>query len=1797
MPTSPAEVSENKPPRRKWLKWLLIVGGAFTFIVVAIIGGLLFHYDDAWFKAQIQTELKAQLDRDVEIGSVHVSFLGGSVEINDLVVLNNAAIYTEKHTLKAGRASAKVALFPVVFSSGKKIQGLIVTLERPEFIIEHRGIWPMEKSNIDDLIKKFTAGPPGTWPKNTGLEALDYTIAIHDGTFRYRDSDKNLGESRVQKFEVNAKQDGLGQPVQFTSKFELLTPASEKSGSADIDGHMDWIAANGSIDPAAFKNAALSAKLNELDIPYVLRHLHVQGNLADGAYQWAPGKPYTGEFKVEAPTLAAVRATANIETSGALSIIQQGKRIAGDIPGQFEFDLQGGWKKGEFQSGPSRFSTMLSETRQGLRDTAAPKLLDLKLTAGADEGNARKFIATFNANVTKLFATDVGMVLNLKDQLGGDLEGRIAATLDAKGQFSSEGKVNTKNGYVAYQGVRQPSSMDMDFKADLIPNEDGTPERAEVKFTAVADSFKIETLQPLFINAINNPQKIAARAKLHLKVGGREFWKQFGPLLKVMSLSTPLEEAMDGELTLSGNAGSVALQLDGTLERQADPPQPVRLNLNASYDGEALAAADAKPFLTFSGSVKSASDKAINLAFNGSGVRDKNQQVIELKEFKNTSDLEAISKLNARFGAYVSVFPGPDYSVAGYIQQTGSSKLVQILAADGKVVSTDLTMATNLEIPELAVDGKHPVRPGAQPLSLRDKAVKLNLGLEMKQTATTGTIALKPMKFSSENMSLDGELDEADIAKLQAAFDANTKADANTLMAWINALPAAKVDTQVNAVAIQQLQKNQIIPNEPLFAGDLALKAQYDPKTTRVTISRIEINSPLLKLKGSSDEFSVPDLLTLLTAPGNVTGKLLKAIPTLALSMNSKPGFGDRLKALGHDTGPWPLQGEVNVSVNYDSSTHLLRLSEAEFNGDAGRYAFKAPSVDLNKAAAFLDLKPEQQDLAAMSVMLPDFTVDIAAKAPLFTSLREKIPELREPLVNGELVLKAQYNAAQDQLQIETVKFVRADKSNLPVAQIELSGNAMLKQMLPKLSAKTIDVADLLASCPQGLALKTLVIYPNDLSGYLLRNKIGGTFGAEALAGVYAFTAPLTIQNGLVKRGPAAGVLDVSFNAKTPLEWHPRPQPAKAPAVAAALALGGAWGFAADMPLRITLANGNLAVQGRLVLDDAIIACSAAEPTFSYNKPAATKCALNFSLSQGADGIVRVPALELSGGPLGFSLENLTYNTAAPQPLLTLDKVVLKEGPMAGTLSAISVDMAKDHLRAQAAVDSLDLAKFVSPKQFPPSFQLSGGLSGIALSYDGRISAFDKGFTAADKMGLHCTRADVRATGTSAGKTATLTLTGELSADWVSAEGKALSVTLGDQKLQLALKAAPRNSGDDMMKAATKPGLPIAATITCDAAAPFNVTALTNALDTLTASMATPGAKSSGGMDAIKDLKLTVSLNAPQILAGGQTIQNFQMASMVLSDLKVNIPDAHGTVLQDGTFALAKTNLDLATQAFSGELNYKNLDLKTLLTPGKPKKDEYEIMGRAGGICQISGTGFADPMKTTNVTGNVILTGLIAQKNEGKASADPTKSIIGVLGGFAGSQLSGFGGEELVLMSTLYSDDFGLFLNKLEFDEIRAPITLSKGLLSIAETSLVGKGRSAGLQIDFFGAMDLPTQKFKPNLTLHLVKLTPKTQDVLRLTQLDPSDRQAILDMFASRKFQPIVLTGALASPDKNLLELARAFRELNNTIERDIQSKKAAGQPATQPGQANANPPATSNPPKKKSLVDDLLDFTNKKK
>ncbi|HEY3321085.1 MAG TPA: hypothetical protein VGP72_11515 [Planctomycetota bacterium] len=1867
-------------PKRKWLRRLLIGAAVFVALLGITITALLLHYNDDWFKTQIQAAIKAQLGRDAEIGGVHVSFLGGSIAIDKLTLLNADAAFNEKHTLKIERATAKLSVLPALFSGFTKLRGVQVELDKPEFYIEKHGVWPITVSNIDDLVRKFSGGPPGNWPKQTGLSALDGTVAIHGGKWRYKDSDKYLGESRFDNLELTLKLDGLGQPVQLNTNFALITNATPNGGTTAIDGTLECIDAAGQIDPTAFKNALLSATLKNVDLPYILRHLHVEGELASGRYKWVPGQPLSGPLKLEAPTLSAARLAGTLETDGIIGLLEHHKTAAGSIPGRFEIDVQGGWSPAGIQTGAGKILITLASERAALAPPTAPKLLSLQVTlAPGSEG--RQFSTLFKAQLAELCATDVGTALGLKDQLGGDVEGKVDAVLEKNGRFNANGRLNMARGFVAYQGVRQPSTLDLGFACGITPDSDGTPERAEMTFKATADSFQIHTLQPLIVNDIANPTKLAAQTKLQVHVGGRELWKQFGPLLQVMNMPTAIEETLDGQVEVTGNPGSLTLALDAELKRQSGAPAPVRLTTRCSYDGSAFVDEPKAPFLKFAAQIKDTAAAAgteagattLNIDLNGSATQGKTRRVTELDSFKADGQLEALSALNARFGTYVRFFLGPEYMVKGTFSQSGQSRLVQDLAPDGKQAAQTMSMSTSLKLSGFSLSGP-PVKEGAPKLAWADDNVALDLGMTLAQHDGTSTLTIKPVKLTSTLMSVSGEMAEADLTKLNAAIST----PASSVKTWLEALPQAKLEASISAKALQQLQQMQVLPIETVFLGDVKVSSAYDPKSNLAKIESLSLSGPALDVKLSTRDIKLPALLECLTAPSFSLAKFVQALPTCSAELNAKdpvvlqtlqkrkilpddPYYAGTLRAAGSydsDTGllalnscsctntfgtvafnapsaalakiaallsdgqpltaakavnalpnavfsaqlaapaaklalekaalKLPLQdAALTLSGSFDAATHLLKLDNCQLGSAALTATVASPGLDVARVAQFLDLPAPQRTLAALGNALPELAVNVQAKAALVEAVAGMLPadSLKMKLA-GEVSLAAKYLAANDQFNLESLRFARGEGSNAPVAALEASCSATsFRALLGKLSGPP---EAMLAHLAGGMTIKTLTITPPELFGWMKRANVASSFASDALAGVYTFSRPIEMRDLVLRPAKAPGTYDITFALGTQAAWRPAGEQA-------GTTCEGELQFANAAPLHIDTNPGQFSATGVLVTDAAAINA----PKFNYSKAAGVPSKLTFAVSVGADGVLHASQIDLAGGPMGFALADLTYFTLAPAPKLTLGKAELRKGsPLEGTISDLQFDQGADSLRFQLAMGKFDLLT-VAKLLMPPAYKLSGTLNDMRLEYAGRLSSLTQGLPAgnagaADKIGLACSKYDVRLEAPTPDATAVIVLQGEtLAGDMSKLTSKTCQLMISHQPkdqpevaqsfdLQVSVTPAGTEAGTTLLAAAQKPGMPLALEIPIQCHAALNLTALLAAIDTFGKAGAQPGTQTgapSKGLAAIAQLRLKGSFSAPVITLDQLDLEKVNVPAFSLNALKLTVIGATAAMYKDGNASLKKLEYDLATKTHAAEFDLANIDLHEALPQpeGKKKKDEYEFRGRLNGSGSLSGVGFelADRKTWDGRLGGTI-TGLVLLKNDGKPSADITKSItkvgIGFLGDFAAKK--GGIGQDFNTMTDLYNDDFGLFLNKLEFEDIRLSLPIAKGIAQIEKTSIVGKGKSAGLQIDAAGGLNLPRESFAPDLRIWLIKLPPKTQESLRLNQLDPQERDPILAKFAQGKFQDVVLTGQWDQPKRNDGQLLKAFTSLRGEIDDGIKAKKAREAPPK---------PATQPPPAKK--------------
>jgi len=1752
--------------RRKWLIRLGIAAGLFALVLSSVVIGLLRHYDNEWFKQKIQEELKTALGRHVEIQAVQVQLFSGNVALENVTVLNADTSFAEKHTLKLKRAVASLSVFPLIFSGGKKINALAVDIEQPEVYVEYPKSWPFKPSNIQDLVKKFSGGPPSAWPKQTGLQALDITLTVRGGVLRYKDSKPELGESRFEKFDLSARMPALGQAVEVKSSVHLATLSTPQGGGATVDARIDWIGADGSIDPATFTNILVNATLKEFDLPYLLRHLEIQGSLVDGKFQWAPGRPFIGTFKVEAPTLEAVHVTSSIQTDGAISIIQDGKRIAGNIPGRFDLDIQGGWKNGHFQAGPARFTTFLTATRADLADAAAPRFLDLKIDAGADDGKARKYTVLFKSKLTDLFATDAGTVLGLKGQIGGDLDGAIDANVEQTGRFTAVGKLNTKDGYVAMEGVRQPSSMDMTFSAKVSPNADGIPERADVSLDAKADSFQIKSLTPIAITSLNDPRKLEAQAKLQLKLMGREFWKQFGPLLTVMNMRTPVEEALEGELQLTGSSGRVELGLNATLKRQSDPPTPIQLAIQAKYDGAELVDLPARPFLNFNAKISS-EDKSIDLEMGGSATRGKSQQRFDLPLFKNESDLKALTNFNTRFGAYVSVFPGAAYAVSGSIKQKGSSHYITLFGPTGETTGTELVLSTDLSLTKFNLVGP-PIKPGVSSLKWVDDNFTLKLGLKLKSGSGGDSLVLLPLELNSDMMTLKGDLAEARVAKLRAAL----LATGDSIKAWVDALPQAAVEARLSSKAIEQLQADGLIPNEPLYAGEINVKAAYDPKSTSASIGRISLSGPLLNMKASTDEINVPEIAALLKGTPTFT-KLIQTIPTIAFSMQAKAAAMPHLQKMGVLPRHALANGDLSANINFDNSANILRLNSIQFASEAAVLNFSAAAMDVKPLATYLDLEPAKRDAIALAGTVPDLSLVLNVKPALIDQLGAGLPAwLRDPALRGDLAFNARYSRADDQIVLEGINLAT------PLISGDVSGSATLKSMLTHLNASP---AEMLSHGLKTMALKNLVITPEEVLNFLTRNKMSPELVQLHAHGTLVLPAPFKVDNFSVKPSATAGAFEVSFRAHLPLTLRSDGRTDTA-ALSKAIKADG---------LRITLGPAQTAIDGAINFDETSLSF------LKLQKNAGVPCKLQLSAALTNANVLHLNSLDLTSEARSLALTGATYDLNAPQPRGSFNKMVVQDGALRGTFIAFNVDMAKDELAGRCEVESIDLGSVIPAGTFDGGLSVTGILSGLAASYTGRISSLRSGaLGGTDNLSVVCQKAAIEASRSAGGKIAQINVMTDLAMTPQSAKTAASvatvrlqnGATVSTQTFNLNLAAAPKVATDDLLGAAGKPGMPLTVTINCNAIAALDTVALQEALAILS------GPASSQGGSGIDELVVNASFTAPGVNASGIVLNNIKMPGIQLARNNVSITQGQFGIFDDGAIVINRQMYGLATAAHSGDIQFSNINLHTASGGGAGKtKDDYQLYGRALGTSVIDGAGFdSAALRTWAGRFTLTLAGLQALKNGGKASTDATKIGIGFLGNVAGGLLGNRIGQKIDWLTSLYSEDFGLFLNKMEFEDYALTVPLAGGRARIEKSRLTGKGRSAGLQIEISGGIELATQKFSPNLTLWITSLPPTTQKVLRLDQLDATDRDVIMKEFADGNFKPIILTGTVSNYKDNRYDIAMAFNELDNRVEALIQAKKARENPA--PAGTAATPPAEK---PRANPLNDIFNLINKKK
>ncbi|MCW8132286.1 MAG: hypothetical protein KIS92_18205 [Planctomycetota bacterium] len=922
--------SAAAPKKSSKLKWVVIGVLAVLLLPVVVLGGLRLYYNDAYIKGEIEKALSAKLGRDVSIGGFELSIFGGTATLENLSVKNKDAGYTHPDTAKVGKISVAGAFVSLALNHGTEVEGLKVEIQKPELSVERQARGGAEATNLDDILARLGEGPPSSWPKETGLKKFTLEFRVRDGIVRYIDKARNLGESRAEGLTVDLSQPGLGQKLTGKASFKLVTPQTPQGGTLDADFGLDLFDAQGRIPhPQQFTHVKFDAKMGTLDVPFLTRLAGMHVLVMDKKIETTLGQAVTGTLTLDAPTLAQASLATKIETPGLVSLWEQGVLKAGQLAARIEAQGRGGIDGATMRLSALTATLDLGPTLASL-GTASTKGLNLALEVSHEPAKPPKISVKLASNLGELFSTDVGEALQLKGRVGGKLAVDGVSAPDAQGRWHSEGKLTTDQAFVVMDGVKQPTSADLNFDTTIALDAQGNPEQGEANAVFKSNAFELKSEGPVKLAGLNDLSKLNVQGKLNFLVLGEELWKEFGPLLAVCNLKEPLRERVAGTATVSGTPGQLKADLDATVARQADDKQEMRLTGNIAYDGDALVAAAGQAYLTFGVQVRSARDKSLNLTAQGTSTRFKDRYETDVPKQAFSGTLDALRALAKRFDAYVGALPEGGLKIGGLAQMTGQTRFVRRVDEQGRETARDLSSIAELKLFELDVQAP-PLLEGKPPVRWAEKEATLSGEFAQHTEGAASSLSVRKLKLDSATVALELSCQDADIPKLSAALGKRPFAPKDVMAA----MPAAKISLQATPECIARMQSFGLLPDDPAARGTLDVQAGYDAQAHALKIGVLTFKGDALDVAVTSQQISEGDLVAV--AEAGLAGAepfktaLVRHMPDVALEMKVLPGAIEALRRLKILAEGLTLQGDGALKARYVREGDRLIVEHLQF--------------------------------------------------------------------------------------------------------------------------------------------------------------------------------------------------------------------------------------------------------------------------------------------------------------------------------------------------------------------------------------------------------------------------------------------------------------------------------------------------------------------------------------------------------------------------------------------------------------------------------------------------------------------------------------------------------------------------------------------------------------------------------------------------------------------------------------------------------------------------------------------------
>lgn len=690
------KLQRNRPERAGLWSHTWIRVCSFSILGATVLLALAFGYvryillSDDSLRQMVQDAVHESLGRpaeDVEIDRFDVHIWAGQIDVSSIRIKERLDFQTSSpYFVQIPSLVVKLDAWAFLTSWKRDVRNLDITIKEdpsgrvPEISVERSKV--DGALNIDDMLQKSGGMQGGKLP----FSHLNFLLKVNSAVVRLRDPFNNIGETSLEKIDLVLRMKSAGQPVEI-EKCEMQVsaqPVPPKQGTLSVSGRFGLIDETCAIDLSKLSVESLAIEMGNFDLARVFEHFGYAWEPHGANFKVVLGKPINGNIKIDAPSPLDITLSGGINSDSLVSIKEDGQPSFGNISSKLqcgELHLVKEDKEGA-SFVPKKVDIMLESWANPSR--REPAFLTLRSQGQLNPNNGTsQYVVELNCALQQLLNTDVGQRLKLNGSLGGSLSGNADLIVDSKKGLRIVAKFAGHDTYVMVPEevskptdpvrlVKQPLPLSFECIGTVQRDENGELDYVDVaQFSLLASSFVARSETASRIEFKQKDDRMAAEAKFKLDLHGREFCREFWPILSLFGFKKPLEEDFALEVMVHGKKHVIGMHAAGTASRQWNPdPAPVKLELIVYYNKLMRETLDPKllgalPYLSMSVHTFSGGEKRLDVDVEANCTRRDGCEAIELVHLdingKETGEpgvkIDAdIAAFSDRFRPYIELF-------------------------------------------------------------------------------------------------------------------------------------------------------------------------------------------------------------------------------------------------------------------------------------------------------------------------------------------------------------------------------------------------------------------------------------------------------------------------------------------------------------------------------------------------------------------------------------------------------------------------------------------------------------------------------------------------------------------------------------------------------------------------------------------------------------------------------------------------------------------------------------------------------------------------------------------------------------------------------------------------------------------------------------------------------------------------------------------------------------------------------------------------------------------------------------